>query len=254
MPALFVGHGNPMNAIEDNIFTKGFASIAKDLPVPKQIICISAHWETNGTQVCNVEMPQTIHDFYGFPKELFEVSYPAPGDPALARAIAATTEKFGTSLTDSWGIDHGAWSVLVHMYPKAQIPVVQLSLNRSWSARQHFELAKELNKLRDDGAMIIGSGNLVHNLSKVDWKLGNNGYDWAEEANFEIKKHIYTKSYNELISYEKLGSAVRTAVPTPEHFLPLLYVLSQNTDSAEPEFFNDELTLGSLSMTSVIIR
>lgn len=254
MPVLFLGHGSPMNAIEDNEFVRGFRNIAKSLPKPNAIICVSAHYYTSGTKVTAMKMPKTIHDFGGFPKELYEVQYPAPGDPALAQSTKEILQPTPVELDNSWGLDHGAWSVIKHLYPQANIPIIQLSLDYYKTPQQHFELAKVLKNLRNKGILIIGSGNIVHNLGRVDFAnmhKDNYGYDWAIEANQIFHKKLMDNDIAGLVDYEKLGSAFQLAVPTPDHYLPFIYSLGLKEKSDKVELFNDKLMAGSLSMTSV---
>lgn len=256
MPVLFVGHGSPMNAIEENEFVQGWRTIGKTLPKPKAIICVSAHWETRGTSVTVMEKPITIHDFGGFPQELFEIQYPAPGSPELAKEARSLIKKTEIGLDEKWGLDHGCWSVLIRMFPAANIPVVQLSLDYSQPARYHYELAKELSPLRKKGILIIGSGNMVHNLRMVDWNKMNepgSGYDWAIEASEKMKKFILSNDHQSLINYEEQGKSFELAIPTPEHYLPLLYVLALKEENETIEIFNDKLVMGSLAMTSLKI-
>lgn len=256
MPLLFLGHGSPMNAIEDNEFTAAFRKAGKEIPKPEAILCISAHWETRGTFVTAMDSPPTIHDFGGFPKALYEVSYPAPGNPDLARKIKDNIKRTETALDYKWGLDHGTWSVVRHMFPEADIPVLQMSLDYSRPANYHYELAKELAWLRDKGILIIGSGNIVHNLGKLAWDRMNGDeyhYDWAIEAGDTFKRLMLDGNHNALISHHSLGSAFRLAVPTAEHFLPLLYVLALKKDNEHISFFNDRIIGGSISMTSVRI-
>ncbi len=252
MPLLFVGHGNPMNAIQDNDITHGWQKVASTFPKPKSILCISAHWETNGTYVTAVKNPKTIHDFYGFPKELFEVEYPAPGNPKLAEETISMLQPNKTESDTKWGLDHGCWSVLKHFYPLADVPIVQLSLDYRKSPEIHYEIARKLRPLREKGVLIIGSGNIVHNLGLINWH-NDQTYDWAVEANEKIKKKISEGSHKELISYKDLGNEMRLAIPTPEHFLPLLYILGLKNEKEEITFFNEKIELGSISMTSVRI-
>lgn len=252
MPVLFVGHGNPMNAITDNRFAAGWRHMAGRLPRPASILCISAHWETRGTYVVASEQPETIHDFYGFPPELYTVQYPAKGNPGLAGEIATNARHTPVAKDYAWGFDHGAWSVLRNMYPDASIPVIQLSLDTTKPPSWHAEFGSELARLRERGVLIIGSGNIVHNLRRVDFQHPG-GFDWAEEASDTLKRCIRDERLDELAKYGNLGSAVQLAVPTPEHFLPLLYVLAMKTPADEIELFNDELELGSVSMTSLVI-
>lgn len=253
MPLLFMGHGSPMNAIEDNAFSKGWEASARGLPRPEAILCISAHWETRGTRVTAMQQPRTIHDFGGFPQALFDVQYPAPGHPGLA---ATTQELFdaGQVLADQqWGLDHGAWSVIRRMYPKADIPVIQLSLDKALSPAQHHALAARLAPLRRKGVLILGSGNIVHHLGRIDWKNPAGGYDWALEARDGFKRLIERRDNRSLFGYQDLGTAYRLAVPTPEHYLPLLYILALQEKNEEVRFFNDQVVMGSIAMTSLQI-
>lgn len=257
MPALFLGHGSPMNAIEENEFVRGFRNIAKTIPLPRAILCVSAHWETNGTFVTAMANPKTIHDFGGFPKALYEVQYPAPGSPRVATEIKQQIQKTDVLLdNDQWGLDHGAWSVIKHLYPNADIPVLQLSLDRQSPAQYHYDLAKELYALRKKGVLIIGSGNMVHNLGMVAWDRMNEvgfAFDWAQQASQAMRQCIITKDHSRLISYQSQGKAFQLAVPTPEHFLPLLYALALQDEKDEISLFNDKALAGSLTMTSVRI-
>ncbi|MBA3899030.1 MAG: 4,5-DOPA dioxygenase extradiol [Bacteroidetes bacterium] len=252
MPILFLGHGNPMNAITENEFSKGFRNTAANLPKPKAIICISAHWETKGTFITAMDNPRTIHDFGGFPQELFDVQYPAKGSPETAslakNAILSTT----VGLDHSWGLDHGCWSVIKHMYPNADVPVLQMSIDYTKPPQWHYELAKELEKLREKGVLIVGSGNIVHNLGKVQWNA-TKPVDWVETANEKMKKLILDNNHKPLIDYKSLGKEVQMAVPTPEHYLPLLYILGLKKEKEEINLFNDKTELGGISMTSVRI-
>ncbi len=255
MPALFLGHGSPMNAIEENEFVQGFRKVSSEIEVPKAIIVVSAHWESRGTKVTAMEHPQTIHDFGGFPKALYEVQYPAPGSPELARETQSLIKSTDVHLDDKWGLDHGAWSVIRHMYPKANIPVIQLSLDYYKTPREHYELAKELAALREKGILIVGSGNLVHNLGRVDWQRLNENFafDWAQEATNKMNNFILNGDHDSLINYSKQGKEFQLSIPTPEHFLPLLYVLGLQEKNEKISLFNDEPVAGSLSMTSVKI-
>lgn len=256
MPVLFVGHGSPMNAIEDNQFAREWARIGKSLPTPAAILCISAHWETRGTYVTAMEKPRTIHDFGGFPEELYKVQYPAPGDPALADEMNNTITNPEIGLDQQWGLDHGAWSVIRRMYPDAVVPVLQLSLDYTKSPQYHYELSKQLSWLRSKGVLIIGSGNIVHNLGMVAWNKINEpefGFDWALEAREKINELITSGDHQSLINYKSLGRAVNLAVPSPDHFLPLLYALGLKNKGESISYFNDKPVMGSLTMTSVII-
>lgn len=252
MPVLFVGHGNPMNAIEENEFSKKWESMGKELTKPTAILCISAHWETRGTFVTAMEKPKTIHDFGGFPQELFDVQYPAPGKPELAKEIKSAIKKTDIGLNEDWGLDHGSWSVIRKMYPNADIPVLQVSLDYTKPAQWHYDLAKELASLRKKGVLIVGSGNMVHNLGMVNWRnLNGPGYDWAIEMNETFKKLISEGDHQTLINYASLGKAAQLAIPSPDHYLPLLYTLALKDEKDSISFFNDKTLAGSLSMTSV---
>lgn len=257
MPALFVGHGNPMNAIEENEFVTGFRNTAASIPKPRAVLCISAHWETKGSFLTAMATPKTIHDFGGFPKALFDVQYPAKGSPVLADETKSLVKKTEIGLDNQWGLDHGCWSVLKHFYPQADIPVVQLSLDYSQPPQYHYELAKELYQLRKKGVLIIGSGNLVHNLGKIDWANMNKigfAYDWATIANEKMKNLMLENDHKQLINYRSLGKEVELAIPTPEHYLPLLYILALKQENENLSFFNDKAVGGSLTMTSVKIE
>ena len=253
MPVLFVGHGSPMNAIEDNEFSRGWNDIGKELPKPKTILCISAHWETDGTFVTIQEKPKTIHDFLGFPKELFDVEYPADGSPLLANETKRLIGKTEVGFDNQWGFDHGCWSVLKHLYPKANIPVIELSIDHYKSPQWHYELAKEISSLRKKGVLILGSGNMVHNLRLLNWNDPYGKYDWAEEMNEKMKFLIAEEHHSELINYSSLGKEASLAVPTPEHYIPLIYVLGLKEKNEHIEFFNDKTVMGSVSMTSLKI-
>ena len=256
MPVLFLGHGSPMNAIEENEFTKGWKEAGKALPKPKAILCVSAHWETRGTFVTAMDKPQTIHDFGGFPQQLFDVQYPALGSPQLAKETKNTIKKTEVGLDDKWGLDHGAWSVIKHLYPNADVPVIQLSLDYQQNPQYHYELAKELSSLRRKGVLIIGSGNMVHNLGMVAWDKLNTvdyAFDWALEASTKMKKWITEGDFQSLINYKQHGKPFQLAIPTPEHYLPLLYTLALKEEKENVSLFNDKAMAGSLTMTSVKI-
>lgn len=256
MPVLFLGHGSPMNAIEENEFVQGFRKTAQSFEKPAAVLCISAHWETRGTHVTAMDFPRTIHDFGGFPKELFEVQYPAPGSPELARNTKNLVQSTEIELDEKWGLDHGAWSVIKHMYPDAGVPVIQMSLDYTKHPVWHYELAKELAKLREKGVLIVGSGNMVHNLRRVAWDKLNAeefGYDWAIEASTKMKEFILDRNHQPLIDFSSQGKAFHLAIPTPEHYLPLLYSLALSGNKEEIELFNDKAVTGSLTMTSVKI-
>lgn len=256
MPVLFLGHGSPMNAIENNEFVQGWKNIATTIPTPTAILCVSAHWETKGTKVTAMEKPRTIHDFGGFPKALFEVEYPALGSPQYAKETKTAITTTNVLLDEQWGLDHGCWSVVKNLYPSANIPTFQLSLDYSQPAQYHYNLAKELSSLRNKGVLIIGSGNIVHNLGLIAWdKMHQNNYafDWAAEANEKVKTFIKEHNHKSLINYAAQGTAFNLAIPTPEHYLPLLYTLALQTDKDEVSIFNDKAVMGSLTMTSIKI-
>ncbi len=256
MPVLFLGHGSPMNAIEENEFVAGFRKIGKELTRPNAILCISAHWETRGTYVTAMQNPPTIHDFGGFPQALFDVEYPAPGSPELAEETKQLITTTDVGLDDKWGLDHGAWSVIRHLYPNADIPVIQMSIDYTQPARYHYELAKQISSLRQKGVLIIGSGNMVHNLRMVAWRKLNEefAFDWATEANEKMKSHIMSGDFQPLIDFKSQGRAFDLAIPTPEHYLPLLYTLALKDENEKISLFNDKPVGGSLTMTSVKIE
>ncbi len=256
MPVLFVGHGSPMNAIEKNEIVEGFINISKTFAQPVAILCISAHWETRGTFVTAMEQPKTIHDFGGFPRALYDVQYPAPGSPALANKIKSLVKSTYIESDYKWGLDHGSWSVIKHMFPKAEIPVVQMSLDYYQTPQYHYDLMKELGSLRDEGVLIIGSGNMVHNLRLMDNKdLKTNvfAYDWALEALEKMKRYILNNEHKKLINYRCHGKSFELAIPTPEHYLPLLYVLALKKENENIRLFNDKIVAGSIAMTSLKI-
>ena len=246
MPVLFIGHGSPSNAIEDNEFSRAWQETAKNLPKPKAILCVSAHWETVGTQVTAMEQPRTIHDFGGFPKELFQLQYPAPGSPILAQLIRQTVKSIEIGADFDWGLDHGTWSILHRMFPRADIPVVQLSLDRNKGAEFHYQLGKELRSLRDQGILIVGSGNIVHNLGRMVWE--DTAYDWAVNFDEYIKQLILSGNHEAIVN-----CPAGLSVPSNEHFLPLLYVLALQNKNDKVTFFAEKVTLGSMSMRSIRI-
>ena len=256
MPVLFLGHGSPMNAIEDNEFSRKWEELGNILPRPNAILCISAHWETKGTFVTAMQKPATIHDFGGFPQALFDVQYPAPGSPDLAMETKNIITIAELGLDEKWGLDHGCWSVIRHLYPNADIPVIQLSLDYYQTPQYYYDLAKELSSFRKKGVLIIGSGNMVHNLGMVAWNKLNSleyGYDWAIEANEKMKKYILSDDHKQLINLRSQGEAYNLAIPTPEHYLPLLYSLALKEEDEKVTFFSDKIVAGSLSMTSLIM-
>ena len=246
MPALFIGHGSPMNAIEENEFSKAWTDMAQNMPLPRAILCISAHWETTETFVTAMEQPRTIHDFYGFPKSLYDIHYAAAGSPSLARRIAKGIATPRIGLDYDWGLDHGTWSVLGKMYPDASIPVLQLSLDRSKDPAFHYDIGKKLAAMRKEGVLIIGSGNMVHNLGRLVWQ--DMAFDWALEFDEMLKKYILSGDHNKIVNYDKLGKTAHLSIPTNEHFLPLLYILALQEKQDEVQFYSEKVTLGSISM------
>jgi 4,5-DOPA dioxygenase extradiol len=252
MPALFVGHGSPMNAIEDNDFSRGWRALAGRLPRPRAILCVSAHWETAGVAVTADARPKTIHDFYGFPEALYAVRYPAPGDPALARRVADLLAPMPVRFADDWGLDHGAWSVIRTIYPDADVPVVQLGIDTRQPGAYHGDVARRLAPLRDAGMLVLGSGNIVHNL-RYFRREGGPPLDWAGRFDAAVRGRIEGGDLAALENYESLGPEARLAVPSPEHYLPLLYVLALRRADDRLSFFNDVVT-SAISMTSVLLE
>jgi len=253
-PVLFIGHGSPMNGIEDNEFSRTWTKFGNEIPKPKAVLVISAHWLTNGTHITAMQNPKTIHDFGGFPQALFDVQYPAPGSPEIAAEAAKLITTTNVALDHDWGLDHGTWTVVRHMYPIADIPVLQLSIDYSKPAQYHFDLAQQLKALRKKGVLIIGSGNMVHNLRMVAWdklREPEYGFDWAIEMNTVFKEKIGNRDFKSLINYEQLGAAAKLAIPTPDHYYPLIYSLALQDNKDDISFFNDKLVGGSLNMTSV---
>lgn len=251
MPVLFVGHGNPMNAIERNAFHERWEELGRTLPKPKSILCISAHWETQGPCLTASERPDTIHDFFGFPKALFDVRYRAPGDPALAGRVRELLSEADVRLDPDRGLDHGAWSVLLAMYPEADVPVVQLSLDTTRRGSSHYTLAQALRPLRDEGVLVVGSGNIVHNL-RVFRFHDPEPLDWALRCDEEIKQRIVEGDHEALMTLDELGDSAQLAIPTPEHYYPLLYALALQDEHEPLRFFNSTV-MSSISMTSVVI-
>jgi 4,5-DOPA dioxygenase extradiol len=254
MPALFIGHGSPMNTLEDNRYSRAWRDLGQSLPRPTAILCISAHWYVNVLAVTAMPRPRTIHDFGGFPQALFDYQYPAPGAPELAARIGSMLAPQHVIQDGSqWGLDHGTWSVLAHLYPKADIPVLQLSLDGSKPAQWHYELAKHLAPLRDEGVLILGSGNVVHNLG-VMRRDGAGPYDWAQRFESMVRQQVLTASHQPLIDFAKAGSDATMSIPTPEHYLPLLYTLALQDASDAVRLPIDGIELGSISMLSVLVH
>jgi len=254
MPVLFVGHGSPMNAIEENEFTAGWRSVGESIVTPRAILCVSAHWETKGTLITAMPQPRTIHDFCGFPEQLYSVQYPAPGSQHVASETREQLSHVKVELDQNWGLDHGCWSILRHMYPGAKIPVLQLSLDYTLSPSAHYDLARNLAGLRRKGILVIGSGNIVHNLRLIRWNKPLGGHDWAEETNEKMKQLIMAKEHKILTGYASPGQEMALAIPTAEHYLPLLYALALQEKNESVSIFNDKVVYGSVSMTSIIIN
>jgi 4,5-DOPA dioxygenase extradiol len=257
MPVLFVGHGSPMNVVLKNDFTSSLANLGKELPKPKAIMVISAHWLTSGTRLTCNDKPETIHDFYGFPNELYGIKYPSPGAPEYARMVERWVRKAQVSCDPGWGLDHAAWSVLHHMYPKADIPVFEMSLDYSfgeWRPRPvqyHYELAKELFAMREKGVLIIGSGNIVHNLRTVDFEnVDAKPYDWAVEFDEKVKSSLLGGNHDKLINYETLGKNAQMAAPTLDHYLPMIYAIALQEKNEKVKFTYEGIQNGSVSMRS----
>ena len=254
MPALFLGHGNPMLAIEPNHFADSWRQLGQQLPRPRAILMISAHWYTRGTGITAMAQPRTIHDFGGFPQALFEVQYPAPGDPQLAQQVQQSLAPLPVALDQGWGLDHGCWALLKHMYPQADIPVLQLSIDATQPPAFHYQLGQQLAALRQQGVMLIGSGNVVHNLRRMDLARPESVFDWAERFSAEVRQALLAGNLSALVDFvseEAPREEVRLAVPTPEHYLPLLYVLALQEKGKQATLFNDRAIAGSLTMTSV---
>ncbi len=251
MPILFLGHGSPMNAIEDNEFSRAWMKVGASLPRPRGIVCISAHWETDGSQVTAMEKPQTIYDFYGFPSELYEKTYPALGSPTLAKRVSEVVAPVKVGLDLSWGLDHGAWSVLCRLFPAADVPVIQLGLDIRKSPGEHYDLGRQLKPLRDEGILLIGSGNVVHNLRILHW--GDSAYDWAVEFDAKVEKWVLEDDHESAIQYHLQGSQAALAVNSAEHYKPLLYVLGAKEPGEAVSFFAQKVTMGSISMRSILI-
>lgn len=259
MPALFVGHGSPLNAIEDSTYSAEWDRLSRELPKPKAILSVSAHWYTEGARVNDSETPKTVYDMYGFPQELYDVAYPAPGSPNLAHRVQQLLETpaegtaHSVAIDNSWGIDHGTWSILHRMFPQADVPIVQLSVDSGASADEHFQMGRQLAQLRREGIMIFGSGDVVHNLALVDWSM-KTGYPWAEEFDAYIKERVMARDFEHVIDYRSAGDSAAQAFWTPEHFFPLLYVLGASSEDDALEVFNDSCELGAISMTGYLFK
>jgi 4,5-DOPA dioxygenase extradiol len=253
-PAVFIGHGSPMYALEPNRHTDAWAALGKRLHKPDAILLISAHWLTRGIWLTAMQQPKTIHDFGGFPEELFQIQYPAPGSPALAQRVQSLLTQAVVLEEHEWGIDHGAWSVLRYLYPNADVPVVQLSLDGSLSAQEHYTLAKQLAPLRDDNILILGSGNIVHNLRLIDWDTGAAPLPWATEFNQFFMSQILANQHSHLLDWQGAGDAARLSIPTPEHYWPALYPLALQGNGEQVEIISNGIEMGSISMLSFIVH
>lgn len=252
MPALFLGHGNPMNAISKNAYTEAWAAIGKAVPRPKAVLAVSAHWYIPGTAVTAMATPRTIHDFGGFPDEIFRAQYPAPGDPELARQVSKLLAPLNVALDETWGLDHGTWSVLCHVFPKADIPIVQLSIDETKPPRFHYDIGRKLVPLREAGVLVVGSGNVVHNLHAYAWgRRGVGPYDWALRFERHARDQMTSGDGASLVDYDKLGPDAALAIPTPDHYLPLLYVLGTRQVGEHVTFPVDGMDGGSISMLGV---
>jgi 4,5-DOPA dioxygenase extradiol len=254
MPAIFFGHGNPMNAVAQNVWTEGWAAIGKEIPRPRAVLCVSAHWYLPATMVTAMPAPRTIHDFGGFPRQLYEIKYPVPGDPELAVRVQSLLEPVPVNLDETWGLDHGTWSVLCHVFPEADVPVIQLSIDETQPAEFHYETAKRLTVLRDEGVLIVGSGNLVHNLHAYAWgRQEIEPFDWAVRFEAGARELLLAAEHEPLIAYETLGRDAALSIPTPDHYLPLLYVIGQRREGEEVSFPVEGFDGGSVSMLTVRI-
>jgi 4,5-DOPA dioxygenase extradiol len=246
MPVVFFGHGSPMNTLDRNRYTDAWRKIGESIPSPRAIVCVSAHWYTEGTAATAMGLPRTIHDFYGFPQALFDVQYPAPGDPDLAVRLRELLAPVDVALDDSWGLDHGTWSVLKHVYPRADVPVVQLSIDGTQPPQFHYDIARRLAPLRDEGILVAGSGNVVHNLRLM--RPGAQAFDWAVRFNESIRAALASRDHATLVDFEKLGADARLSVPTPEHYLPLLYIAGLQREDESMTFPVDGYDLAAVSM------
>jgi 4,5-DOPA dioxygenase extradiol len=253
MPVVFIGHGSPMNTLQRNRYTDAWRRLGKSMPKPKAVLAISAHWTVRGTAVTAMEQPRTIHDFGGFPQELFDFEYPAPGDPALATRVRDLLAPVDVVQDRAWGLDHGSWSVLAHLIPGADVPVVQLAIDATKPAAFHYALGKRLSALRDEGVLVLGSGNVVHNLGVIDWRPDAAPFPWAVRFNDLVRDRLNSRDHGPLVAWETLGADARQAIPTPEHYLPLLYCIALQGEDEATDFPVDGIDLGSIGMLSVAI-
>lgn len=252
MPVLFLGHGSPMNAIEQNEYSDAWIELGKTLPKPEAILCVSAHWFTRGTRINDSLATKMVYDMYGFPNALYRVTYPAPGAPKIAQQTAHLLRDRAT-IDNSWGLDHGSWSVLLRLFPKADIPVFQVSVDATAHAEEHFALGEALRPLRKEGVLILGSGNVVHNLRMVDWERSG-GFDWAERFDSYIKENVELRAFDNILQYQSAGSSAQLSVPTPDHFFPLLTVLGASDADDSVSVLTEACVLGSLSMTGYLFQ
>lgn len=253
LPAIFFGHGSPMNTLEDNRYTQAWRRIGRSLPHPRAILAVSAHWYGRGIAVTAMDSPATIHDFHGFPPELYDVRYRAPGSPALAARVRDLLRPLDVEMNDSWGLDHGTWSVLAHAFPEAEVAVVQLSIDSTQPPRFHYELGRRLAPLRDEGILIVGSGNVVHNLRAAKWGAGSAPYEWAVRFERAVEDHLARRDHGPLVEYQSLDPEARLSVPTPEHYLPLLYIIGLQQDNESATVLLDGIEMGSMSMLTVAV-
>jgi 4,5-DOPA dioxygenase extradiol len=254
MPTLFIGHGSPMNALLDNSYTKHLHKLGEELPIPKAILVISAHWMTSGTYVSASPQPETIYDFYGFPEELYNITYPCFGSPETANKIAEKRKQFNVQLDKNYGLDHASWAVLKHMYPDANIPVLEMSIDIDKPFQYHFDIGKELGFLRDEGILIIGSGNLVHNLRRIDFKDHAPAFDWAVEADEVFKKLLSEKDFDKLLNPYSLSKNIDIAIPSPDHYIPMLYIMGMMQKNEQLSFTHEGIQNGSVSMRCFAIQ
>lgn len=253
MPAVFIGHGSPMNALAQNRYTRAWQEFGRTAPRPSAILAVSAHWYLPGTAVTAMSKPPTIHDFGGFPRTLSEFPYPAPGSPELARRVRELLAPIAVQADEKWGLDHGTWSVLTHVYPQADVPVVQLSIDSTQLPAFHYELGKRLTPLRDEGILLAGFGNIVHNLGKLNWNEDAPALDWAVRFNDAVRERVLKRDHQPLVGYESLGDDARPSIPTPEHYLPLLYVLGAQEPDESAVIMVDGIQNASISMLSVVV-
>jgi len=253
MPVVFLGHGSPMNTLEINGYAEAWRKVGRDVSRPNAILCVSAHWFIRGTAVTAMSAPKTIHDFRGFPQALNEFEYPAPGSPALAARVHELLQPLEVRLDEAWGLDHGTWSVLAHLFPEADVPVVQLAIDGTQPAEFHYDLGRKLDALRDEGVLIVGSGNIVHNLGVLKRSGDRSPYDWAQRFNEHVRTHLLARDHPSLVHYEMLGDAARHSIPTPEHYLPLLYVIALQGADEAVSIVTEGIESGSISMLSVLV-